>query len=140
MNLVALRYADVLLLYAEALLEQNKLESAANYINMVRNRASVNMPNVPNNIVANQISLRKYLHNERMRELAFEYGHLFFDLRRWKDDSGNNLWLEEMNSYWTANKLGHSNDAIKIDEHNILWPIPQSEIDLNPNLEQNSGY
>lgn len=140
MNLVVLRYADVLLLYAEALMEQNKLGDAATYVDMVRSRTSVNMPGVPDDVIASQSALREYIHNERIRELAFEYGHLFFDLRRWRDESGNNLWLSEMQKYWTANKLGHDNSAIDIDEHNITWPLPQSEIELNPNLEQNEGY
>ena len=144
MNLVVLRYADVLLLYAEALMEQNELSEAASYVNMVRSRGSVNMPDVPSDVSSDQSSLREYIHDERIRELAFEYGHVFFDLRRWYGDGDYNykggLWVEEMTDYWTANKLGHDCDAIDIDDHNILFPIPQDEIDLNPNLEQNDGY
>ncbi len=140
MNLVALRYADVLLLYAEALMEQNDLENAATYVNKVRSRESVQMPDVPDDVVASQSALREYIHNERIRELAFEYGHIFYDLRRWTTESGENLWLSEMKAYWTANKLGHTNDAIDIDKHNIYWPLPSTEIETNPNLVQHEGY
>ena len=134
MNMVVLRYADVLLLYAEALMEQNDLNNAAKYVNMVRSRPSVSMPGVPQDIVSSQAALRKYVHEERIRELTLEYGHTFFDMRRW------GTWVTEMKGYWTANKFGHENGAIDIDEHNVLWPISQDEIDLNPNLGQNDGY
>ncbi len=134
MNMVVLRYADVLLLYAEALMEQGELSEAASYVNQVRSRPSVDMPDIPSDIAASQSDLREYIHEERIRELALEYGHVFFDMRRW------GIWVDEMKEYWTANKLGHEHDAINIDEHNILWPIPQDQLDLNPNLLQNSGY
>ncbi len=140
MNLVVLRYADVLLLYAEALMEQNKLGDAVKYVNMIRTRESVKMPVVTSSVASNQESLREFIHNERIRELAFEYGHIFYDLRRWSDSGGKNLWLKEMQNYWTANKLGWNNAAAQFDSHNILFPIPQNEIELNPNLKQNEGY
>ncbi len=134
MNMVVLRYADVLLLYAEALMEQNQLSEAATYVNMVRSRPSVSMPGVPSEVVASQSTLRDYIHEERIRELALEYGHAFFDMRRW------GTWVDEMKGYWTANKYGHDNTAIDIDDHNVLWPIAQDELDLNSNLIQNLGY
>ena len=134
MNIIVLRYADVLLLYAEALMEQNDLDNAATYVNMVRSRPSVAMPDVPNNVIASQSILREYIHEERIRELALEYGHVFFDMRRW------GIWVDEMKAFWTTNKYGHENAAIDIDEHNILWAIAQDEMDLNPNLEQNPDY
>jgi len=134
MNMIVLRYADVLLLYAEALMEQNKLSEASTYVNMVRSRPSVAMPDVPASVTASQTSLRQYIHEERIRELALEYGHVFFDLRRW------GTFVSENNGYWTANKFGHTNTAMSIDDHNVLWPIPQDQVDLNPNLGQNPGY
>jgi hypothetical protein len=115
-------------------MEQNKLSQAVPYLNMIRQRPSVNMPTVPAAIAADQGQLRGYIHEERIRELACEYGHVFFDLRRW------GTYVQVMKNYWTANKLGHTNPAISIDQHNVLWPFPQSEIDVNPNLRQNPGY
>ena len=134
MNMVVMRYADVLLLYAEAQMEQNKLSEAAIYVNMVRSRPSVAMPDVPASVVASQTDLRQYIHEERIRELATEYGHVYSDMKRW------GVYVEEMQNYWTANKFGRENPAVEIDEHNVLWPIPTQELDLNPNMEQNPGY
>jgi starch-binding outer membrane protein, SusD/RagB family len=134
MNLIVMRYADVLLLYAEALMEQNTLSEAVTYVNMVRNRPSVNMPGVPSAIAADQGLLRNYIHQERIRELACEYGHVYFDLIRW------GTWVDQMNNYWVANRHGATNAAATFNDHNTLWPIPQDEMDLNPNLVQNDGY
>jgi len=134
-NEIVIRYADVLLLYAEALMEQAKLTDAATYVNMVRQRPSVNMPVVPASVVGDQGQLRQYIHEERIRELSLEYGHVFFDLRRW------GIYGQEMKKYWTANKYGHVNPAVPFDEgRDNLWPIPQEDRDLNPNLSQNPGY
>ena len=134
-NHIVMRYADMLLLLAEALMEQNKGTDAATYVNMVRSRTSVAMPNVPATVVANQTQLREYIHKERIRELAMEYGHVFFDLRRW------GVWTSEMNKYWTAKKHGWTEATqANFTTTQELWPIPQSEMDLNPNLTQNPGY
>ncbi len=134
MNMVVLRYADILLLYAEALMEQTNLSEAVSYVNMVRSRPSVSMPDVPSSVTGSQSDLRQYIHEERIRELATEYGHVYFDMKRW------GIYVDEMKAYWTANKFGRVNLAVSIDEHNVLWPIPTEQLDLNPNMEQNPGY
>lgn len=141
-NLVVLRYADVLLLYAEALLEQNKLADAVTYINKVRKRTSVNMPIVAEvetaqgkTISTDQANLRKYLQDERYRELAFEWGHVYFDMVRW------DVLADEMVKYWTAGKEGGINPALTSYSKNYYkWPVPAEEIARNPKLEQNTGY
>ncbi|MGX5820197.1 RagB/SusD family nutrient uptake outer membrane protein [Chitinophaga lutea] len=141
-NLIVLRYADVLLLYAEALLEQNKLGPATTWINKVRQRPSVAMPTVQQvetargiAISTDQTALRKYLHTERYRELAFEWGHMYFDMVRWDELSG------EMVRYWTAGKDGASNPALTAyPKYFYRWPLPAEEIARNPKLEQNPGY
>lgn len=131
-NFKILRYADVLLLYAEALLEgDSDIAGAATYINMIRSRASVNMPAIT---LGSQTEMRTALRDERMRELAFEYMHIYQDLRRW------GAYQEEMEAYWTANKNGLSNSALSFNPIYLLWPIPQDEIDTNPKLTQNPGY
>ncbi|MCG6186188.1 RagB/SusD family nutrient uptake outer membrane protein [Maribellus maritimus] len=134
MNMVVLRFADVLLLYAEAQMELNNLDEATKYVNRVRSRPSVSMPDVPAGIAGSQSDLRQYIREERIRELATEYGHVFYDMRRW------GIYVDEMENYWTANKFGRENPAVQIDEHNVLWPIPTQELDLNPNMVQNPGY
>lgn len=141
MNMVVMRYADVLLMCAEAKLEQNKLSEATALINQVRQRPSVNMPTVEEvgnvqgrDITGSQANLRQYLREERYRELAFEWGHLYFDQIRWK------IFDDEMEKYWTANKEGYTNVAFAWQDTWWLWPIPASEREKNPNLEQNPGY
>ncbi len=81
-NFVLMRYADVLLMYAEALIQQNKnLTDAVKYIDMVRERAfGVNFN--PTNPNSSATVLFKLLREERRRELCFEC-HRFQDLRRW---------------------------------------------------------
>lgn len=141
MNMIVIRYADVLLMSAEAKIEQNKLPEAVSLINQVRQRPSVNMPTIEQvgiaqgkDIAQNQVNLRQYLREERYRELAFEWGHLYFDQIRWK------IFDDEMQNYWTANKEGYTNPAFVWNDRWWLWPIPASEREKNPNLEQNSGY
>lgn len=135
-NHIVIRYADMLLLLAEALAEQNKTAEAAGFINTVRARPSVAMPGVPASIVNDQPALREYIRRERIRELALEYGHVFMDLHRW------GIYAREMNSYWTAGLHGNP-DARQahFTATQDLWPVPQGEIDLNRNLlPQNAGY
>jgi len=132
-NQIIMRYADVLLLYAEALIENGKPSQGATYINMVRQRPSVNMPAVNANL--SQDDMRTALREERYRELAFEWGHMYMDMVRW------DVYTSEMEKYWTAGKLGSSWPALgPLSSDYNLWPIPAAEISTNPNLKQNPGY
>jgi tetratricopeptide (TPR) repeat protein len=141
-NMILIRYADVLLLYAEALIEQQKMSLAADYINKVRQRPSVMMPTLQTLesvrgevIISDQIKMRKFLREERYRELAFEWGHMYMDQIRW------DVFADEMVSYWTANKFGGTNPALgSFDKKHYLWPIPAEERTRNPKLTQNDGY
>lgn len=77
LTLYYLRYAEVLLIYAEAMAEQNHLDIAFDYLNEVRKRGGLEpLP------VSNKNEFNKELRRERMIELAFE-GQRFWDLRRW---------------------------------------------------------
>lgn len=140
-NEIAIRYADILLLYAEAQIEQNNLPEAIKYINMVRQRPSVNMPTVQQvaiaqniNLTTDQGDLRNYLRAERYRELGFEFGHMYYDEVRW------DVLAKEQNEYWTANKEGFGNPALNFSKNYYLFPIPYNERLANPNLTQNPGY
>jgi starch-binding outer membrane protein, SusD/RagB family len=141
-NLILIRYAEVLLTYAEARIELNQIDATVYAaINKVRQRADVNLPAIPTG--KTQAELRQIVRHERMVELAFE-GQRFFDIRRWRiadivmpgkvygltyKDASNNLVTIEVPG-WT-----------KVwDNKNYLWPIPQKEIDLNPHLTQNPGW
>lgn len=111
-----IRYADVLLMYAEALNETNQSDDALDAINKVRNRAGL----TDLSALSGDAFLNAVL-EERKRELAAE-GHRWFDLVR----TGK---LEEIVS---AAKPGVMPQA-----RHYLFPIPQRERDLNPNLPQN---
>jgi hypothetical protein len=120
-NWPVLRFADVLLMEAEALCEQNKLAEALVPLNLVRTRAGLASLSG-----LNQAELRASIRKERRVELAFE-GHRWFDLIRY--DNG-----QYAQHYFHS--IGKTNFAAK----HLLLPIPQKEIDTNPNLTQNTGY
>lgn len=107
------RYADVLLMKAEVLVRNGDVGSALTYINEVRARAGVE--------ALESVTLDDIL-DERAREL-FAEGHRRTDLIRFGKFLGER-WEKEDISPETA----------------ILWPIPQVQIDNNPNLVQNPGY
>jgi hypothetical protein len=116
-----LRYADVLLMEAEALNETGKTTEAEAPLNQVRIRAG--LPEVHGQ---SQADLRNTILHERRMELAFE-GDRWFDLLR--IDNGQ-YGLDFLHS------IGKTNATQK----NLLMPVPQVEIDANPNLTQNPGY
>lgn len=120
-NWPVLRYSDVLLMEAEALCELNRISEAYSPLNQVRNRAGLN-----NLSGLSQADLRDAVRKERRLELAFE-GSQWFDLIRY--DNGNYAKTFFQN-------IGKSNFTSKF----LLLPIPQKEIDANPNLTQNTGY
>lgn len=113
-----LRYADVLLMYTEALNEQGQTEAASSFINMVRIRAGLPILNAS----LSQADMRLNIEKERRVEFAFE-GQRWFDLIR------TGRYLTVMTSKGYATK-----------PYNNLFPIPQRETDLNSALDQNPGY
>lgn len=119
---LVMRYADVLLKYAEALNESGGTD-AAQYLNMVRNRAGL-----ANTTASSQNELRTAIELERRLEFIGE-GHRWFDLLR------TGKAVETMNSWFAANSKN-----ITINENNLVLPIPQSQRDTDPELSQNTGY
>jgi hypothetical protein len=129
-NYIVLRYADILLMYAEAKNEfSGPDESIYNAIDKVRKRAG--MPDISKGL--SQDSLREIIRHERRIEFAGE-GYYYNDIRRWKiaDDVMNGKIYT-----WDSK-------AIETRQFNpdrdYWWPIPQDERDLNPNLKQNPNY
>lgn len=120
-NWPVLRYADVLLMEAEALCELGRTGEAYGPLNQVRNRAGLSDLDG-----LSQAELREAIRKERRIELAYE-GSRWFDLIRY--DNG----AYAANFF---NSIGKTNFAPKF----LLLPIPQKEIDANPNLIQNPGY
>lgn len=124
-NILVLRYADILLIAAEALNENGKSGQALTYLNEVRARARGGATNVlPNVTTTDKDQLRQRIWRERRAELALEQN-------RWFDLARQNRLATVMQA------VGKNFVAGK----NELWPIPQSEIDLsNKVLTQNNGY
>lgn len=142
-----IRYADVLLMYAEALLESNGDKNVvATYINKVRTRASNSsrtdaeaisrvriIANTPLKNVQSSDDLRKAIRHERRVEFGMEYQRLS-DLQRW------NVYVETMNNYATTPFSNGRGAAFKKGV-NELFPIPQAEIDRSGgSTTQNLGY
>lgn len=126
---VHLRYADILLMYAEAKNEASGPDASVyDALNQVRARAGVNMPPVNEAMYNTQEKLRDYIRHERRIELALE-GQRYFDLKRWHIA---HIVLPLLKTPGGV--------SLVFAEKNYLLPFPQSEIDINPNLEQNPGY
>jgi len=122
-NFTSLRYADVLLMYAEALNENGNQEEALDYLNMVRDRAGLDDLSG-----LSRDELAMALEQERRVEFFLE-GHRWFDLVR------TARLLPVMNAYFQANNMNFT-----VEENNLIMPLPLREIDINPNLGQNPGY
>ena len=143
-NLIYLRYAEVLLTYAEACIELGEIDQTVlDALNAIRNRSDVNMPNVT---TLSQTELRKIVRRERMVELAME-GLRLYDIRRWRIGEevipGTLKGMTYVNpnnpeELVTAELIGYVKE-FKPDRH-YLWPIPLAEQVLNSNLTQNPGY
>jgi hypothetical protein len=142
-NIILVRYAEVLLTLAEAKIELNQLDASVySAIDMIRNgRDDVNLPSITPGLSQNE--LREIVRQERTIELAFEGLHLF-DIRRWKTAEivmpGPVLGMSYMdNGQLTTVSVTGANRSFDKSRH-YLWPIPQNERNLNPNLSQNPGW
>lgn len=118
-----LRYADVLLMYAEALNEQNNTALALENIRPVR--ARVGLPALAG---LDQAATRLAIEKERRVEFLYE-GHRWFDLVR----TGRARTV--LNAHYASQGLNFS-----VEDYELILPIPQNEIDLNPAVKQNPNY
>lgn len=125
-----IRYADILLMRAEALAETGDINGAAELINQVRDR--VGMPHVEDvEGAVNQNQMIQLVRHERRVELALE-GLRFMDLKRWGT-------MEEAFDRAIADPVGPYNPQY-LGKRSEVFPIPQSELDVNPNLTQNPAW
>ena len=128
------RYADALLLLAEAMNLQGKPAEALIPLNKVRERA---FGNATHNITAtDQAALTDIIAHERRVELAFEN-------HRWHDLVRTGKAVDVMNAFGVKQKqlYGYLPAAsYEVDKNKLLYPIPQSERELNVDLTQNDGY
>lgn len=123
-DFVLIRYADVLLMYAEAVNETSgPTADVYDAVNKILSR--VQMPNLPDGM--SQDEMRDRIKHEREVEFFME-GTRYYDLLRWRDAEEVLLMpgIQEARVF----------DASK----NYLWPIPQFAIDQSPGLTQNPGY
>lgn len=148
-NYIFFRYADVLLMYAEASLEAGDKPTAIKYLDMVRTRGD-NMPSIeatyPKGITENQ--LREVIRRDRRIELAFE-DKRFWDILRWKICDGEKgvmnkpvggMKIEDTNGdgVWEYNY--HEVSKRTFVPRMYYQPIPQYVLDKNPVIrEQNGG-
>ncbi|NWJ52364.1 MAG: RagB/SusD family nutrient uptake outer membrane protein [Bacteroidetes bacterium] len=127
-NYIVTRYADALLMYAEALMTLNQKDAAIVYFNQVRTRAG--MPA----ITAAQLNIDMMLHERRM-ELAFE-GHRYFDLVR----TGKAIDIITKDLMTKVDYDDKIYINAPIPAYQLFLPIPVSQIQIDPTLPQNSGY
>ncbi|TLX70322.1 RagB/SusD family nutrient uptake outer membrane protein, partial [Labilibacter sediminis] len=139
LNKREIRYADVLLMYAEACLENNNLTDAKSALEEVRQRARQGngaiLPAFPNynGYTDTKDDLRAAIRHERRVELAME-GHRWYDICRW------GIAKEVMDAYKaTESTEAQSHMAEFVKGKHELLPIPSQEIDLNP-MDQNPQY
>ncbi|RYC67115.1 RagB/SusD family nutrient uptake outer membrane protein [Spirosoma sordidisoli] len=160
---ILMRYAEILLTYAEAKIEQNQIDaSVIDAINAVRRRAGQ-----PAATVTDQARLRQLVRRERAVEFATE-GLRLFDIRRWEivkevlngpivgaainpanvpaiPSFGAKGSVQDLNdipdySASIAQRIKSRNETRQNVDKHVLWPIPQGEIDKNKALKQNSGW
>ncbi|TDW50106.1 putative outer membrane starch-binding protein [Flavobacterium sp. 270] len=124
-----LRYADILLMYAETLNETGDTPGAYTYIQMVRNR--VGLPDLAvTKPGMTQAQMREQIGHERFLEFPLE-GHRFDDIRRWGwlQDAAKLAWLKTRDAEFNSYTAGRE-----------YYPIPQLEMDNNPGTKQNDSY
>jgi starch-binding outer membrane protein, SusD/RagB family len=164
-SFIYMRFAEILLTYAEAKIELNQMDaSVVSALNRVRTRAG--QPNVEAGITSNQAKMRQLVRRERTVEFALE-GMRLFDIRRWgiankaintfvygaaKDRTkpavapsfGTPGSVEDINdipNYTPTDALRFKREQRFFDERkNGLFPIPQRELDINKSLTQNVGW
>lgn len=155
MDYPIIRYAEVLLIYAEASYELGGSISDADLdlsVNLLRDRAGI--ARLSNSFVtSNNLNMRDEIRRERRVELAQE-GFRYWDLMRWKT-AEIELPKEILGNYFFQNEFPPTTINLTSDNYilvspssfrsfdpskDYLWPIPINEISLNPALEQNPGW
>jgi hypothetical protein len=124
-NVAIIRYAELLLIHAEAANEIGDINAYTSY-NKVRARAG--LPTfTPGSL--SQSDFRDSLYKDRRLELVWEYQR-WFDLIREKDASGNSIFVQSL----------HTAGKTKAQNYHRLYPIPQTELMVNPLMTQNPGW
>lgn len=158
MDYPVIRYAEVLLNYAEAAYELNESITDADLdisLNLVRQRVNASMPKLSNSLVSsNGLNMREEIRRERTVELFME-GFRIDDLKRWgtaveemnKDLTGVKITGTWYESNWTNHGRQLDSEGCLIlytnrswSNKNYLYPLPSDQLQLNPQLKQNPGW
>ena len=140
LNPIIIRYADILLMNAEAHVETTGMTEAVwnATIKPIRERAGFTEASALNyNASADQ---KAVVRNERRSELAFE-GSRYCDIIRWR--IAENVLNGNVHGLYTGAAVGTDNGFVVLEKRNFdaskhyLWPIPQKDRDINKNLSQN---
>lgn len=144
-----IRLADLYLLYAEASVEANDLETAKTYLNKVRERAGIptvqeSWKRVPG-VTLNQEKLRQIVRQERQIEFYLENQN-FWDMRRWllaaeafgKKAKGLNIEANDMINFAQLKEINFEREFISPNHY--LMPIPTEDMNKNEKLVNNPGY
>ncbi len=129
-NIILIRYAEVLLTYAEAQNEAAGPDATVyEAMNLVRQRAG--MPVLTAGLT--QAAMRSLIRRERRVELAFE-GLYYSDVKRWKtiETENNGPVLNYLNQVVVQRTFNKDRD--------YLWPVPSTQIQINPGLKQNPNW
>lgn len=156
-----MRMADLYLLYAEALNESQEAPTPdiwENWIDPIRKRSGLkgvadswSKHSIYSEKCREKNGLRNIIHQERIIELAFE-GHNYYDIRRWSGGTNKDRYdiMDQMNQPikgWNCDGMDDESYnqvrviySISYSLRDYLWPIKESNIDVNPNLVQNPGW
>lgn len=146
-NWVELRLAEVILNYAEAAVELDKLQDAIDAIKLLRDRAGTA---TPINTGMGKSILREAVRTERKIELCFE-NHRFWDLRRWRKSEEvlhgltvSGMWITDIGSGVLNHEIKPADVTASAPRtflaKHYLFPIPFSEMQRNTSLKQNPGW
>lgn len=142
LNIIMLRYADVLLMYAEAMMELSEMDQSIwdQTIRLIRQRAGFTSA-AALNFPTHATDLRDIIRRERRSELALE-GLRYFDIIRWKEGT------KYLSGYVYGARFANNNtENIQLDyrafneQRDYLWSLPLDQMNLNTNLRPNNpGY
>jgi len=128
---VILRLAEMYLIRAEAFAGIGSYREAINDLNIIRNRASIEL--LPDDLNVNQ--LKDTIEVENQHEFFAELGHRWLDLRRWQGNSNSST-----EKHTRADEVLRINKISSWEPYKQYWPIPRDEILRSPGLIQNPGY
>jgi SusD family. len=129
-----IRYADVLLMWAEALVEKGDLAGAMDKVKQVRDRVGIPTMAVS---FADQTTARNYVRDERRREFVGE-GVNFFDEMRWHTLKQSKFDTRFPQMAWGGQTGGTTYQWI--GEQWYVWPVPKAEVEMNRNLKPTPGW